>query len=87
MLTDERWVPEDSDRSNTGLLRRRLFQNEAAAASYFGVYDGAAEPEDSLGRLNDAIAPLLPLSVVVLGMGADRHTASRWPGGFGSHPG
>ena len=32
LLTDERWVPESSDRSNTALLRRRLLVNRAAAA-------------------------------------------------------
>ena len=26
MLTDERWVPEDHKRSNTGLLKRHLLQ-------------------------------------------------------------
>ena len=33
MLTDERWVPETSERSNTRLLRQRLFVNRAAAAT------------------------------------------------------
>ena len=31
-LNDERWVPEDSPRSNTRLLRDRLFRGPAAAA-------------------------------------------------------
>ena len=33
MLTDERWVPETSDRSNTRLLRQRLLTEKAAAAT------------------------------------------------------
>ncbi|MDT2032134.1 6-phosphogluconolactonase, partial [Planktomarina sp.] len=34
MLTDERWVPIDSSRSNTGLIKNRLFVNAASAAQY-----------------------------------------------------
>ena len=83
MLTDERWVPETSDRSNTALLKARLFQDKAAKADMFSVYSGAAEPEDSLDDLNATVAPLLPLSVVLLGMGADMHTASMFPGAEG----
>lgn len=83
MLTDERWVPEESERSNTGLLRRRLFQNEAASARFFGVYSATPEPEDALDDLILSIRDLLPLSLVVLGMGADMHTASLFPGADG----
>lgn len=83
MLTDERWVPETSERSNTALLKTRLFQDKAARAGMFSVYSGAAEPEDSLDDLNASIARVLPLSVVLLGMGADMHTASMFPGADG----
>ena len=34
MLSDERWVPETSERSNTKLLRKRLLVNRAAAARF-----------------------------------------------------
>ena len=80
MLTDERWVPESSERSNTGLLRRRLFTGEAAAAHYLPLYAEAERPEERLDALQGALAPHLPLSVVLLGMGADMHTASIFPG-------
>lgn len=80
MLTDERWVPEDSERSNTGLLKRRLFTGAAAAAHYLPLYAPAERPEEKLDALQEALAPHLPLSVVLLGMGADMHTASIFPG-------
>ena len=38
MLTDERWVPTDSPRSNTGLIKNRLLVNAASAARYIALY-------------------------------------------------
>lgn len=79
MLTDERFVPESSDRSNTRLLRGTLLQNNAAAAILVPFYKEADAPEDVLSDLSDAISAALPLDVCVLGMGADMHTASLFP--------
>ena len=80
MLTDERWVPETSDRSNTRLLRQRLLIENAAVAQYVPLYADAETPEEKLPALAEALTPELPLSVVLLGMGADMHTASIFPG-------
>ncbi|EAQ07368.1 6-phosphogluconolactonase [Yoonia vestfoldensis] len=80
LLTDERWVPETSDRSNTALLRRRLLVNRAAAARLIPLYADAQAPEDRLADLAAGLEPVLPLSVVLLGMGADMHTASLFAG-------
>ena len=80
MLTDERWVPESSERSNTRLLRERLLTNHASAATYIPLYADAETPEEKLPELAAVVKDELPISVMLLGMGADMHTASIFPG-------
>lgn len=80
MLTDERWVTEDSPRSNTALLRRRLLTGPASAARLVPLVNAAATPEEGLPDLMAGVEGCLPLTVCLLGMGADMHTASIFPG-------
>lgn len=79
-LNDERWVPETSDRSNTTLLKRRLFVNKAAEARLLPMYADFETPEDGLPSLLPAFEEVLPIDVLLVGMGADMHTASLFPG-------
>jgi len=72
LVGDERRVPADHERSNERMIRARLLTSRAAAANYVSIRpDGDTLPD---------ISAHLPLSVVMVGMGADMHTASLFPG-------
>ena len=87
MTTDERWVGEDSPRSNIGLVKRELCVKgtpASGAAVLSMVIDvNRTSPKPSVGRVSRPAAEWLPIDVCVLGMGADMHTASLFPGAAG----
>ena len=80
LLTDERWVPGDHSRSNTRMLYERLLIDNAARANYLSLYTGDPSPEEGATALIDQVDQIRPVSVLLLGMGADMHCASLFPG-------
>ncbi|ARE40348.1 6-phosphogluconolactonase, eukaryotic type [Rhodovulum sp. P5] len=74
--TDERLVPADHPRSNEALLKARLLTGKASDARFISLRPGA----DGMAGLTERVKRTLPLSVAVLGMGEDLHTASLFPG-------
>ncbi|MEO1612437.1 MAG: 6-phosphogluconolactonase, partial [Pseudomonadota bacterium] len=80
MATDERWAPPSDERSNEGMIRAAM----AAAPIRFAPFWIEDEtPHAAAKALTAQIAPLTPLTSVVIGMGADMHCASLFPGGDG----
>lgn len=81
-LVDDRWVPEQHQDSNAGLLKKHLLTEEFYE-QFVSLVTENAEPAafEAIDALDNKLkTELSELDAAVLGMGADGHTASFFPG-------
>ena len=79
-LCDERWIPAFEEDSNEHLVKTYLLQDKASKATFVGMYVEACEADEAVQKCSQKIKErLFPFDVLVLGMGADAHTASLFP--------
>lgn len=78
-LSDERWVEADHSDSNEKLVREKLLINKAQSAKFIPLKNAARDAVMGEVRAESDIELIGPFTLVILGMGADGHTASLFP--------
>jgi 6-phosphogluconolactonase len=79
-LVDERWVDPRHEDSNERMVREVLLSGPAAAARFISLSTDDAHPSAALEEIEDRLQLFDTFDCVLLGMGADGHFASLFPG-------
>jgi 6-phosphogluconolactonase len=78
-IGDERWVPVHDPESNEGMARI-AFLDEVAPRAIHSIAGAGPTIEEAAAAYDELVRTSPPIDVVHLGLGADGHTASLFPG-------
>lgn len=83
VATDERWVEDSDPQSNEGLFQQCMQHSFQQQWQLVSLKNQAASPNDAISEIDQRLRAQLPAAfdAVLLGMGADGHVASLFPGG------
>ncbi len=79
ILADERWVPPDHQDCNERMVREHLLKGKAGDARLLSLIEAYPDRAANLATVKRRLAEIATFDVVILGMGADGHTASLFP--------
>ena len=75
-ITDERWVDKNSERSNEKLILDILKKNLIDSKTFYPLKGKSENINFAIQANNINLLKLIPIDILLLGMGKDGHTAS-----------